>query len=118
LGCLQPWVLACAGRNSTGCSSGQGSDGFGVRRYFGFGPRRRASSVSRARLLRRRRMTSKGARERERESVREGGRLGKERELHGTTFIEEGREKERYRGEREEHRPAITTINVRAPRGG
>jgi hypothetical protein len=50
--------------------------------------------------------------------VREGGRSGKERELHGATFIEEGRERERCRGEREEHRPAITTINVRAPRGG
>jgi hypothetical protein len=45
--------------------------------------------------------TANGEQGSERERVREGGRSGKERELHGATFIEEGRERERRRGERE-----------------
>jgi hypothetical protein len=45
--------------------------------------------------------TANGEQGSQREREREGGCLGKERELHGAAFIEEGRERERRRGERE-----------------
>jgi hypothetical protein len=114
LGCLQPWTCSCREKLDGGPAEwGMGREVAAEWPGTGgeLGLRRRSSgrgcsdgSVDGG-------LTANDEQGSEREREREGGHSGKERELHGATFIDEGRERERHRGEKQRCRPTITSIN-------